>query len=80
MLCETGLVGLACFVWFLVLVGRNLYTARQRAKDRETAITLNGLWGSFLSLILMLNFFPSHSLTFIWVLWGVFAGMVHDKT
>jgi hypothetical protein len=74
LLCETGLFGLAGFVWFLLTMGQRIKTKKRHAPDRSSLLAIAGAWTSFLSLAFMLLFYPSHSLTFIWVLWGVDLG------
>jgi hypothetical protein len=77
LLAETGILGLVCFGWFLVVIGRRLWAQKRLVTDRTARIELTALWVSFVTLVLMLNFYPSHSLTFIWVWWGIYNGSTH---
>lgn len=74
LLAETGLIGFLLFTSFFVVMFKRFLQAVKKIRDTEETIILIGLWSSFVAIITTWNFYPSYSLSFFWVMFGIYIG------
>ncbi|MBI5698834.1 O-antigen ligase family protein [Candidatus Saganbacteria bacterium] len=78
LLAETGLIGLALFLWFYLSMFKRFYLAYRRLSVGEDLFLLIGIWTAVFAILVSWNFFPSYSLSFFWVIFGLAIGYLRS--
>jgi len=78
MLAETGLIGLILFLGFFFSMFKRFYRVYQRLKVGEDLLLLIGIWTAVFAILVGWNFFPSYSLAFFWVIFGLAIGYLRS--
>ncbi|MFH1390645.1 MAG: O-antigen ligase family protein [Candidatus Margulisiibacteriota bacterium] len=74
LLAETGLIGLLLFAWFFARLFRRFYASYKKVSEEEDSFLLIGIWTAVFAILISWNFFPSYSLSFFWVIFGLAIG------